>query len=231
MLVAPPRVCAGARGRAAALDHRGARGRGAGRAGWRTAVRQHVAATPALDPRYEVVAGALTLGALEGRAPVDAGASAEWLREQAAAWWPEGFASLGDDEFQAVLEEDDRPGRATLPPGWPLRCPERAGPARDRDGFRGQGHPLARRQGATASGAASGLSWRFERSAHASRRGLPSPAEVIDFEDGRCWIRITLSDMPTKRWVARHVVPRPRRARRRPASRVGASISSPRRTP
>ena len=72
---------------------------------WRTAVRQHVAATPALDPRYEVVAGALTLGALEGRAPADAGASAEWLREQAAAWWPEGFASLGDDEFQAVLEE------------------------------------------------------------------------------------------------------------------------------
>jgi hypothetical protein len=25
--------------------------------------------------------------------------------------------------------------------------------------------------------------------------------EVTDFEDGRCWIRVTLSDVPTKRWV------------------------------
>lgn len=25
--------------------------------------------------------------------------------------------------------------------------------------------------------------------------------EVTDFEEGKCWIRITLSDPPTKRWV------------------------------
>lgn len=25
--------------------------------------------------------------------------------------------------------------------------------------------------------------------------------EVTDFEEGRCWIRITLSDQPTKRWI------------------------------
>jgi hypothetical protein len=72
---------------------------------WRAEVREHLDASLALDGRYEVIAYALAHAMLERQIEPDVGAPASWLRGQAAVWWPEGFATPHEDEFDVLLEE------------------------------------------------------------------------------------------------------------------------------
>jgi hypothetical protein len=70
-------------------------------------IRQRFNLTIQLDQRYEVIAYVVALGTLEDDgAAMTQGFSVDWIREQALAWWLDGFReSATEDLFLALLDE------------------------------------------------------------------------------------------------------------------------------
>ena len=69
----------------------------------RSAIRERFLLTLQLDPRYEVIAYAVTQE-LHGEAELDRGLDPDMIAEAARAWWPEGF-EVTDVEFTMLLHE------------------------------------------------------------------------------------------------------------------------------
>lgn len=84
-------------------------------------VRQTVHLTLDLDPRYKLIALVVALANLEHGADYVMSTSA--LRDDCHAWWPEGFAGQGADEFRSLLEEMRDLGVLAVAAGrqWRLR--------------------------------------------------------------------------------------------------------------
>ena len=68
-----------------------------------SAIRERFLLTLQLDPRYEVIAYAVTQE-LHGEAELDRGLEPDTVAEAAKAWWPEGF-EVTDEEFLMLLHE------------------------------------------------------------------------------------------------------------------------------
>ena len=69
----------------------------------RSAIRERFLLTLQLDPRYEVIAYAVTQE-LQGEAELDRGLDPDTIAEAAKAWWSEGF-EVTDVEFTMLLHE------------------------------------------------------------------------------------------------------------------------------
>jgi hypothetical protein len=90
------------------------------------AIRSRFDLTLSLDPRYKMIAYVLALETLSGsnRSTVSASMTASALRDECIAWWPDGFATVGNDEFRALL--DELVGLGVLSPdrgAWRMRSP------------------------------------------------------------------------------------------------------------
>ncbi|WP_025618471.1 hypothetical protein [Salinispora cortesiana] len=69
----------------------------------RQKIRETVHLTLNLDSRYKLIALVVALSALERGA--DHAIPTNMLRDECLAWWPEGFADQGADEFRSLLSE------------------------------------------------------------------------------------------------------------------------------
>lgn len=69
------------------------------------AIRSRFDLTLSLDPRYKMIAYVLALETGPGRSAASTATNAAALRDECREWWPEGFASVGNDEFRALLDE------------------------------------------------------------------------------------------------------------------------------
>jgi hypothetical protein len=89
------------------------------------AIRSRFDLTLSLDPRYKMIAYVLAVETQTGgRASASASMSTSDLREECRGWWPDGFSSVNDDEFRALLDELASLGVLASDRGaWRMRSP------------------------------------------------------------------------------------------------------------